>query len=337
MENARHHRAAKLGAVRLLARLALLRAAAWLTRRELIAVTLLEHFGDIVACEPVIGHLRRRHPRAWIIWVCNPRYAELVRHHPGIDFIATVPCLTSWIIARRYRLSHRQVDLHVNGRSCPTCGRALENAANPHITLANYYSFGPLQATFALAAGLPRIDEAPTLHFPADIDARIDRLGLPRDYIVVHAKSNEAERDWPLDRWPGLARTIAGESGLPVVEIGLRAVFAPAVAGCIDLCGKLSLLETARVIQRARLFVGIDSGPAQLANAARCPAVILLGNYRGFGAYMPYSGFFPSGGATFLRSAGGLDLISPGEIAAAAGRRLASSSAPRHQVLQNAK
>lgn len=323
-----HAHSAKLGALRLGLRLAALRVLAWLLRRELIVVALLEHFGDIVACEPVVGHLRRQHRRPWLVWICRPGYAELVRHHPGIDFVATVPCLTSWIIARRYRLAHQQVDLHVNGRSCPVCLRALENDAAPGITLANYYSFGSLQRAFTLAAGLPALDEAPSLHFPADIDLRLAALAVPRDCIVFHGKSNEAARDWPLDRWLPLLRQISARHRIPIIEVGLASVLPPGESGVINLCGRLSLLETARVIQRARLFVGIDSGPAQLANAARCESVILLGNYRGFGAYMPYSGFFPSGGATILRTAGDLALLSVDEVASAIGQRLAKPAQP---------
>ena len=317
-----HISTAKLGAVRLGARLALLRLVAWVTRRELIVVTLLEHFGDIVACEPVVGYLRRDGRRVWLVWICTARYAELVRHHPGIDWVATVPCLTSWIIARRWRLGNRQIDLHPNGRACPGCRRALENPADPSVTLENYYALGSLQQSFTQAAGLPRLDEQPTLHFPPDIDRKIAALGLGRDYIVIHAKSNEAERDWPLERWPELVRMVASESGLGVVEIGLASVLNGSGVEFTDLCGKLTLMETARVIEKARLFVGIDSGPAQLANAVRCPGVILLGRYRTFVNQMPYSGHYRSGGAILLRTSGTLDSLSVGEVAAAIRQRL---------------
>ncbi len=317
-----HIRAAKLGALWLALRLAFLRAATWVMRRELIIVAMLEHLGDIVACEPVVGHLRKAHPRAWLVWICTPRYAELIRHHPGIDTIATVPCLTSWIIVRRLRLGHRQIDLHVNGRACPICRRALENLADPSVTLENYYDLGSLQQSFTQAAGLPRLDEQPTLHFPPEIDRKIKALGLGGDYVVIHAKSNEAARDWPLDRWPELARKIATESGLRIVEVGLASVLLGGGVEFTNLCGQLNLMETARVIEKSRLFIGIDSGPAQLANAVRCPGVVLLGRYRTFINQMPYSGHYRSGGATLLRTPGSLDSLSVEEVAAAIRQRL---------------
>ncbi len=324
-----HSHAAKLGALGLLLRLVTWRMMAWFTRRELIVVALLEHMGDIVACEPVVGHLRAQHRRPWLVWVCLPRFAELMRHHPGVDRVATVPCLTSWIIARRYSLAHRQVDLHLNGRACPVCLRALENRINPAITPLNYLDHGSLQRSFALAAGLAMPDTAPRLHFPPDIDARIAALGLPRDFVVVHAKANETARDWLPERWAGLAHRIGAEFGLATVEVGLASVLVRGGGVFVDLCGRLSLLETARVIQRARLFIGVESGPAHLANAVDCPGVVLIGRYRNFASYQPYSGFYAEGGVTFVRSTERLEALGVDEVCAAVAARLALPAAPQ--------
>jgi heptosyltransferase-3 len=75
------------------------------------------------------------------------------------------------------------------------------------------------------------------------------------------------------------------------VELGLTPLLPTGAPRCIDLCGKLSPIETAEVIARAEAFVGVESGPAHLANAVRTPSVILMGRYKSFGHYMPYTGF----------------------------------------------
>ena len=64
---------------------------------------------------------------------------------------------------------------------------------------------------------------------------------------------------------------------------------------CKNLCGQLSILESAEVIRRAKLFIGIDSGPAHLANAVDTPGVILIGSYLGFSKYNPFSGDYGNG------------------------------------------
>jgi len=42
----------------------------------------------------------------------------------------------------------------------------------------------------------------------------------------------------------------------------------------VNLCGRLSPRETAAVIERARVFLGPDSGPMHLAASVRVPSVI---------------------------------------------------------------
>lgn len=65
------------------------------------------------------------------------------------------------------------------------------------------------------------------------------------------------------------------------------------------------MLETAEVIGQAGLFVGIDSGPAHMANAMGTDGVILLGQLFDFTDYLPYSGRYKQGeGVTILNDFG---------------------------------
>jgi heptosyltransferase-3 len=123
----------------------------------------------------------------------------------------------------------------------------------------------------------------------------VSALKLPEKFVAVHCKSIEKERDWDKARWVELANRIQTEFHCSVIELGLVPVLARAAHGVLDLCGKLELLETAEVIRRAGLFVGIDSGLAHMANASSTPGVILLGHYRRFKCYCPYSGGYGDG------------------------------------------
>jgi len=62
----------------------------------------------------------------------------------------------------------------------------------------------------------------------------------------------------------------------------------------IDLFNRLPILQTAEVIRRASLFVGVDGGPAHLANAVRTPGVVLLGRHGPVRKYTPYTGYYAS-------------------------------------------
>jgi len=124
----------------------------------------------------------------------------------------------------------------------------------------------------------------------------VDRLGLPEAFVAIHCTGSDATRDWHDAGWRELIEYLADRRGIAVVEVGLapHAIRAPAPRQR-SLCGALSLPETAEAIRRARLFVGIDSGPAHLASAVGTRGVVLLGRFRGLARYMPFSGAYATG------------------------------------------
>ena len=297
--DARHRVAARLRAElrRLLWRWRFARLRRRHPGRPLVVVGLVEHLGDLVAAEPIARHLRAAMPGALVVWPVRAPFREIVAHHPAVDEAPTIGCLTEWSWIAGRLGADRVVDLHLEGRSCPRCRIPHRRRDGDRgIDIGNYYHHGPLLHGFARAAALPPLDEAPRLHLPAAARARVDALALPASYVAVHCASNQAARDWTAGRWRELARRIAEELGAPVVEVGLAPVLPPGVRGVVQLPGRLSVTETAEVLRRARLFVGIDSGPAHLAHAAGTPAVILLGRYRAYERYMPYAGGWAASG-----------------------------------------
>ena len=266
--------------------------------KPVVVIALVEHLGDIVAAEPVARHLRRQHPDAHLVWAVRHAYRELVQHHPCIDQVLTVRCLTEWIhlLSVAPRLFDRVVDLHVPERFCDVCNvRLRKPGVAGGIDVTNYYHHGCLLQIACQCAGLPALTEGPKVYIPPAATATIDSLRLPPRYAVMHATSNQDVRDWDRKKWRELTGRIVNELNTPVVEVGLRPVLAAGTAGHIDLCGRLSILETAEVIRRAAAFVGVDSGPAHLANAVGTYGVILLGHYRSYRRYMPYSGAYRDG------------------------------------------
>ena len=65
--------------------------------RKRIAIGLIEHMGDIVACEPVARYLRKLHPDAEITWVVREDYREMTDSNPHIDHTLSINCLSDWI------------------------------------------------------------------------------------------------------------------------------------------------------------------------------------------------------------------------------------------------
>ncbi|MGI9038394.1 MAG: glycosyltransferase family 9 protein [Gemmatimonadota bacterium] len=286
--------------------------------RPIVGVALVEHLGDIMAAEPVARHLRRTRPEARIVWIVCPAYRELAAAFDAVDETLTVGCLTEWIHLREAASSFDELfDLHLHGRSCAICQVRLErSAARRGATIENYYDVGNLLHAFCLAGGLPGLEDRPRLRPPAGVVERVNDLGLPVPFVTIHGRSNQAVRDWSPGGWGELAGRINSELGLGIVEIGTQRVLVDPPAGALDLTGRTSILESAEIIRRSALFVGIDSGPAHLANAVGTPAVLLLGRYREFEAHMPYSGPWAhgGGGAHILRASGPTSAIDPDRV-----------------------
>ncbi|CUS97754.1 Glycosyltransferase, GT2 family [Candidatus Chrysopegis kryptomonas] len=261
-----------------------------------IGIGLIEHMGDIIACEPVSRYLRSKYPDAHIVWCVREEYKELIDSNPYIDETLVVDCLTEWIYLKENGLFDQVVDLHIHNRICPVCNVQLKNINGKiPITGENYFKFGSLLSAFSRSAGLPVIDGKPNVYIPESVREKINTLKLPPNYVVFHCNSNEKIKDWKQENWIKLAKHIVKNYKVQVVEVGTESILEKSDINFINLCGKTSILETAEVIKRALLFIGVDSGPAHIANAVETFGIVLLGHYRNFQRYNPFTGGYADG------------------------------------------
>jgi heptosyltransferase-3 len=277
-----------------------------LGRERSIGIVLTEHLGDIVACEPIGRYLRERHPDALICWVVNERYVDVVRAMPAVDRVVSIGCLVE---AQQLLLGvfDETYCLHFDGRCCEHCQASLRSPqADTRINLENYFDFGSLLPVMCRIGGLPALNIAPTFQVASAARSEIATMGLAERYCVFHTLSNESCKDWTTGNWAALANRLVTEQGLSVVEVGTASAFAGPQPGLLRLSGKLSIMQTAAVIEGAQLFVGIDSGPAHIANALEVPGVVLMGRYRKFTQHVPYTGGYADGSTgDILRAAEG--------------------------------
>jgi ADP-heptose:LPS heptosyltransferase len=105
-------------------------------------------------------------------------------------------------------------------------------------------------------------------------------------FAVVHPGTARPEKYWLPERWAEVISALRREYSLTVVLTGssapderahLDAIQAALSEPCIDLSGKLSLLESAAVLERARLVCAVDSAPVHFADALGRPVVALFG------------------------------------------------------------
>jgi heptosyltransferase-3 len=266
------------------------------TNTQLIAIVRTEHFGDIVAAEPLSRHIRELYPNAYLVWFVKPAFREIIDTNPAINETFPEFCVT-----QRRILFNTGVFDHIhelqfkNNNECPVCEKQYENpiAKAAGINVHTYFNYGNLLQTFTLSGGLSLpSDDQPRLYLEAKHRDRIDQLGLTAPFIVIHTCSNYAPKDWPSENWDRLVNELIATFPYTIVEVGLTSCITIQNDRYLNLCKQLSLLETGEIISRANFFIGLDSGPSHLANATGTFGFILMGAIGDFPSYNPYSGYY---------------------------------------------
>lgn len=105
------------------------------------------------------------------------------------------------------------------------------------------------------------------------------KVAGPAGAIVLQNSCRGAQfsaytKEWPFDRWQILADSLRQE-GHSLVQIGTGAD--PLIEGAMDFRGRTSLADAAATLEKARLFIGLESGLMHLAAAVGAPSVIVYG------------------------------------------------------------
>ena len=260
--------------------------------RPLRGILLIEHIGDIIACEPIIRQLKAQQPDALVVWITKKQYTSLVSNHPQLDAVLPAETMLDAREIIRSGVFDTYVDLHVNRK--PTEVRDLlypKRWGDPDIDASNYYRYGSLLRSLSLGAGLnPRL-EGPNMYIPDETVAAVDKLSLPDRFVAIHTTSTFEQKDWLPARWHEFLRYLLDSYDTHVIEVGLRSSIEFDHPCFRSLCGKLSLLETAEVLRRSTFFIGIDSAPAHMANAWARPGLVMFGKVPS-PDFNPFEGFY---------------------------------------------
>src|SRR6266536_205406 len=276
----------------LLGNLILLRLNGILKRKRVILIALYEHIGDIVACEPVISYLHSENSDSFFIWALHKPYAELISMHPRINRILKLTYFSEWILLRKmislFPVVDKIVDLHINDHSCKTFKKKIKKPENG-INLENYLIDKSLLQAFLLSASLPELKTDPVFYL--DKSRQIENL--PHEYIVLHTNSNMRIKEWDSEKWEQLCSQLM-QLNYYVFEIGLQKRITLNSGQYVDYTGIKSLQEIANLICSCKLFIGIDSGFAHIANALHKEGLVLIGRFKrgniSVNRYNPFTG-----------------------------------------------
>jgi heptosyltransferase III len=240
--------------------------------------------GDAVITSGLLDHLIHTYPKCRVTIVCGRVSAGVFARMPNLERIVLIE-------KRRYDLHWLTLWRDVVGTIWDMVidlrGSALAYLVPARRRVVKRSLPGRKYEQFA---ALLSIDPAPLpVVWTAAEDRARARVLLPEGGPVIGLAptANWPPKAWPAERFAALFHRLAEGrlSGARAAIFGgpgeqERAMAQPlldALPGAIDLCGRLTLPETAACIQRCTVYVGNDSGLMHLAAAAGTPTIGLCG------------------------------------------------------------
>ena len=237
--------------------------------------------GDAVLSTGLLDYLIRRYPDAQITIVCGPVAEGVFARMPNRERTIVLRkmkwglhWIPLWADASTY-VWDLVLDIRGSALSwlVPTHNRAVfRRIAGPKIAqLGSILGLSPPPAPVAWTSELDRDRVAALL--PAD-----------RLIVVLAPTANWAPKVWPAERFAAAFHLLSGPDTVPVIlggpgpaEQEMAAPLLAALPAAIDLVGRLTLPEVVACLQRARLFIGNDSGLMHVSAAAGAPTIGLFG------------------------------------------------------------
>jgi glycosyltransferase involved in cell wall biosynthesis/ADP-heptose:LPS heptosyltransferase/predicted SAM-dependent methyltransferase/predicted O-methyltransferase YrrM len=279
-----------------------------------------DSIGDAVLSSSMLPPLRKKYPAASITVVCQEHIAELYEACDAVDRIVTIPTEHRWKDQRHYdefldTIRALNPDLLINSvysvhglsdlKGLEFIPERIAIRQSPQATYTRLIPISSeikseLQRHRAFLHGLGIVCESlePSAWITqADIDyadAVLSEYGLDsKNTIVFFAGTRTNNRAY--EGYLDALRPIVERLGCSVIALGWAAEHAinqvqldALKTKKVNLCGQVTLRQSAAILSRCRIAFGAETGLAHIAAAVGVPHVILIGGGH-FGRFMPYS------------------------------------------------
>jgi heptosyltransferase-1 len=267
--------------------------------------------GDVVHALPILSAVRSRHDEATLGWVVEEAFAPLLANHPLVDVVIPTR-LRAWrqrpfspaawrelmVLFGQLHEFGAEIVLDLMGNHKAGVISAL-TLADRRIGLARRYRREPSSAAWVSEPVVPRGKHAVNLglSLAGELGAAVDEADFAGDLLpeeptdvvdterrvaLLHPFTGWPNKDYPLDSWAAVARSLAA-AGIPVViapgpgEEQAAAPLTEIARGTVRVIPALSLPQLVFLQRRAAIVLGGDTGPVHLAHALGTPVVCVMG------------------------------------------------------------
>lgn len=283
-----------------------------------ILIVRLGSLGDVARVLPMLVGLRARFPDAEIDWVVQKKAVDLLRGHPQVDRLFTVPFRRwrdtlsgeAWRLSRSMRKREYDLILDFQGSMKGTLAALLGSARGS--VRVGWSPAHAEEGTFFLFHGhrtppgkrvnrhlrfrclvdwlaVPDLPGEPPAYDRSDTEP-VDRFvaensALPRPWTLVWPWTSPAgaHRRWDLDRMRDATRGIAARTGgTAIVGWGpAEEADARAFVEAVEgaaLAPRTTIRGLCRLLEACDLYVGVNTGPMHLAALVGTPVVAVFGS-----------------------------------------------------------
>jgi lipopolysaccharide heptosyltransferase I len=275
-----------------------------------VLIVRLSAVGDCVQTLPLACALRDRWPDVHLTWVVEKGAASLVEASDSVDRLIVLPrrFATSPRVLTRLRseLRREPFNLTLDPQGLTKSGLVAWLSGSPRrlgFARPAAREINPwLQTELVASRATHRVERYLELLRPLGIEQRQVRFGLKLPaaaeakaaefaadlersggFVAINPGAGWDSKRWPPERYAEVARSLAKRGVQSIVTWGgqREQVWAETIVaqsqGAALLAPSTSLLELAALLQRARLFIGSDTGPLHLAAAVGTPCIALFG------------------------------------------------------------
>ncbi|MFN7901694.1 MAG: glycosyltransferase family 9 protein [Holosporales bacterium] len=263
-------------------------------------ILIIKHggFGDFIQCLGGLKAIRAHHPGALITLLTIPSLAGLARQCPYVDTVEIdarpkgVPLRHYWRMAKIFRRGWGRVyDLQNSDRTA-FYFRLLTPRPRPE--WSGFQQGASLQDTQPLRTKnhtLERVENQlqqagiATVP-PPSLDWLIPQSSLslpaaPYALLVPGSAPHRPEKRWPARYYATLAQHLVQKSIIPVLlgtkdDADATATIAAAVPEALNLNGKTTIADIARLASHAHIAIGNDTGTMHVAAVTGCPSIVLF-------------------------------------------------------------
>lgn len=261
--------------------------------------------GDVILTLPLLMALKEGLPHCEVYYLCSSYTAPLLQAHPEVSGIM----VDTWYKTRKKsdywslvaQLKQHRFDVSIH------CYNEMDHAlmtwlAGIPIRIGDRLKVGPgLFYTHKVSQGFRHfffheLDLNMQLLTPLKLPIPLrpkygleklilpehDRMGLPKEYLIVHPGMGRGNGNiiWPSERFRELISRLGREGHTVVVTGGSAEVqrnekICEGLVHVINLTNQTGLLDLVQLVQNARAFVSVDTGPMHIAAALKVPVVLL--------------------------------------------------------------